>query len=172
MTGAANFSAVPQPLTPRIVRPQQTGWSKPGRRKMVGDVARRLLKGWRFELSALRRSLDQLPAGEAGSGSSGVFRHPNREGLPVAGAGFGALRSFPVYTPVLSSGHSCRSSSREAPSGLRFAPTGLRADAALGRGESTAAGRGGEKAKRPVPCSARGATRHAVPSCPLGLAPS
>ena len=59
---------------------------------------------------------------------------------------------------------------REAPSGLRFAPTGL-------RGRCDAGGRGraplrdvGESSNAPF--LARGATRHAVPSCPLGRAPS
>jgi hypothetical protein len=80
--------------------------------------------------------------GEAGSGSSGVFRHPTAKGSRSRGAGFGALRFFLEGAPA------ARDHAKPRP-GCVSPRQGFAADAALGQGESAAAGRG-SKAKRPV----------------------
>jgi len=133
LTGAANVSAGPQPLTPRTVRPQQAGRSKIWPPKKVGDAARRFAGEVGIRILIGRRSLGRLPAREAGSGSSGVSGHPNREGLPVQG---GWRRSpsllFPRALSFFSSGHSCRSSRAKPRPGCVSPRRGFAADATLG----------------------------------------
>lgn len=142
LTGAANLSAGPQPLTPRIVRPQQAGRSK----IWPAEIGRRCSSTfcWRGgnSISHWREALVGYLQGRQAVDRAGCLDTPTAKGSRPRGAGVGALRSFSVSTLFLLERALLPLVTREAPSGLHFAPTGLRGRCgAGGRGESAAAGR-------------------------------
>jgi hypothetical protein len=119
-----------------------------GRRTMVGDAAR-FAGGVEIRTLTMRRSLDQLPVGETGSGSSGCLDTQTAKGSRSGGWLRSPSLLFRVHDVLFERERSYRSSSREAPSGLRFAPTGLRGRCGAGQRGERRCGAWGEKPNAP-----------------------